>query len=129
MSSFDFRTYFRRRYHTRREEAFVALGNKCSFENCEVDNREELFVCSKHLDQRVNFAKVFGLSEKKFTEALEHMCLLCKTHKDVRARKEVHGTYHSYYKKKCRCDECLEFNADYMLRRREDRRNKKSNKS
>lgn len=37
----------------------------------------------------------------------------------------VHGTHWGAYKHKCQCDDCLEYRADHILRRREDRREKK----
>lgn len=38
----------------------------------------------------------------------------------------THGTYWAAYRHKCDCEECLEYRADYILRRREDRRFKKN---
>lgn len=37
-----------------------------------------------------------------------------------------HGAYYAAFKKKCRCDDCLEYKADNALRRREDRRRAKA---
>lgn len=34
----------------------------------------------------------------------------------------THGTYWGAYHHKCKCDDCLEYRADHILRRREDRR-------
>lgn len=38
----------------------------------------------------------------------------------------THGTYWGAYRHKCQCDDCLEYRADHILRRREDRRAKKA---
>lgn len=65
------------------------------------------------------------MSVAKRAEVMPYVRLLCEQHSNealYNAGQVTHGTWYAAYKKKCRCEECGEYMADYNIRRQEDRR-------
>lgn len=118
----DSAAYMRRRYAERRALALSKLGGECG--ECGEKEAEKLRVVPRLARwKKLRFARVFSLSEKNFLEELKKFKLLCEKCKD--SEKEAaytHGGYHAYYRRGCRCDECGEWQANYILERREKRR-------
>jgi hypothetical protein len=126
LSQDDVMKEYRRRYslasyHRRRAALVAQLGGKCA-------------LCAETTDlhlTRVAGAPMFRVStlanmaEERRAPLLAHIELLCSEHTSERLNHKgqiTHGTYYAAYKKKCRCEDCEEYMADYNLRRKEDRR-------
>lgn len=117
--------YLLKRYHERRDFVIKHFGNKCIVEDCiAIREEHELFVCTK--PGKKPFSKVFSLSERKFLDALDSFEVRCSIHKtDLNPKDITHGAYHAYYRRGCRCDDCCDWHANYILERREIRRDKR----
>lgn len=115
------RRYSLNKYYLRRTELLTQLGGKCS----ECGSTDDLTFVRKEGAPPFKVGQLTGMSKKTLEKVIDHVTLMCGEHakKTLYGMGEVtHGTWYSTYKKKCRCDECEEFMADYRLRRREDRR-------
>jgi hypothetical protein len=121
------REYLRERYQKRRADAIEALGGIC--QECKVN--VDLNVCA--IDSTVRTVKsVFSLSNEKFIPELRtNFRLLCKTcrYNTESSRNFKHGAYVAYYRKDCRCDECLEWHSNSLLERAELRKLRKQHDS
>lgn len=121
-------SYMKTYYHKRRAVILNKLGNVCGI----CGSVDRLQVCSKDLtatSNHFNLSNVWSIASNRLDDTLTTKCqLLCKTHRveaQNAARKKQpikHGAYYAYFKKKCRCDDCIEYNCDLVLRRREGRR-------
>ena len=100
-----------RRYGTRRTYAEELLGNRCSAKGCQR-------VDALRLSGPKPFASIYAISLDRLNEELQSFRLTCPDHRG--AYKVRHYCYTTYFKRKCRCDECCEWHADYLLRLRED---------
>jgi hypothetical protein len=106
------------RYRERRALAFQVLGDRCSFDGCQAPPDK---VCLVSATRR--FVHICGNSLPSFLAIIKsEFTVLCRSHEIKARRPLLHGTYNAYYKFKCRCDLCGEYRADYVLRRREDYR-------
>lgn len=110
------RDYMNARYTSRRQKAVTALGPTCCVEGCQ--ETTDLSLSAKTKGK--NFTRIFSLSDDKFMEELSHFELRCPKHPKSAPLK--HYTYAAYYRHGCRCEECEEWHADYLLRRVEDRK-------
>jgi hypothetical protein len=117
----DRREYQNERKRMARASLVAALGSKC-------------FQCSKTYDlflARKEGAPVFRMTQlphmgpTRRKQLLPYVQLLCQAHMRVYATPLTHGLYHAAVKKKCTCDECGEFYANWLLERREDYRRKR----
>lgn len=119
------RRYSLAAYHNKRAHLIRQLGGKCKV----CGGRERLTIVKK-TKSKAKFAisKLTTMSEKRRQHLLKSVEVLCFHHAQLRLGKNklTHGTYWAAYKKKCRCEQCQEFMADYALRRRENRRAKKA---
>ena len=108
-------------YRERRERALSELGGRCSVDGCPCP-REQLRLVA---DDR-KFASVYLRRFDSFLAIVKsEFRLLCSRHEARERVPESHGSYAGYYRLGCRCDECSEYSADLVLRRREDRRKAK----
>lgn len=115
------RRYSLEAYHRRRAELLTELGGRCS--RCATTT--DLVMVRKPKTPKFTPGALVTLSAAKRQKFLGHVILLCGEHASQRLYRKgqlTHGTYWAAYKKKCRCDECGEYMADYNLRRRENRR-------
>lgn len=116
------RRYALAAYHRRRTALIKRLGSKC--EICEATENLN-FARKPDAPKTLRVNTLSTMTKSKLTKNLKHVRLLCEAHlrTELYAKDQItHGTWYSAYKKKCRCDECGEFMADYNLRRQEDRR-------
>lgn len=101
-----------RRFRNRRKRLAVKLlGGCCS--NCGVEGN--LLFCAKHVGERsILSQRALTATEKRFLAEVDRTVLLCdacyweRLMSSPKRRKFTHGTYYAYYKRKCRCDLCLE---------------------
>jgi len=115
------RRYSLAAYHRKRAKIVEALGGKCFL----CDAGEPLAFVKKAGAPAFRVGALVTMSEVRRKKILEHVELLCTEHvreKLYHKGRLTHGTYWAAYKKKCRCDECGEYMADYSLRRQENRR-------
>lgn len=116
------RRYALAAYHRRRTALIAKLGGTC--ELC--GSTESLnFARKPDAPKTIHVNRLASMSEKNRKKCLPHVRLLCEEHlrTELYDKDQItHGTWYSAYKKKCRCDDCYEFMADYNLRRQEDRR-------
>lgn len=113
MATDSHRRYMRSRYARRKEQAMAILGGACA-----CGAKEDLVFKSV---TGAKFGVIYSLSEDKFVDAVrDNFTLSCRG--CLYTRTITHGAYHAYYRHGCRCDECEEWHADYVLMRREDRR-------
>lgn len=118
---------YRRRYtlaaYRRRRAALIAqLGGTC--DQCGATEALN-FARKPGAPESLRVNGLATMSKNKLTQSLMHVRLLCEEHlrTELYGKNQVtHGTWYSAYKKKCRCDDCGEFMADYNLRRQEDRK-------
>lgn len=120
------RRYSLSSYHRRRAEVVTELGGKCA----ECSSKIGLTFVKKKGKNAPPFrvGQLGNMNEKRRKKLLKYVEVLCSEHAKARLYSKgqiTHGTWYSAYKKKCRCDECGEYMADYNLRRREDRRRKR----
>jgi len=115
-------------YRRNCERLHQLLGNKCAV----CGETEKLTVNNKDLavskDELVDLSHLWSLSIEKLAAYLPKIHLLCPQHRQDARRKIrpfTHGLWWAAYKKKCQCEECEEFRANYALERRENRRYKK----
>ena len=108
-------------YHRKREAITQELGGACH-----VCGLQENLHFVRQADGPVFKANQLStMSVARREEVLPFVRLLCEPHSNevlYNAGKVTHGTWYAAYKKKCRCEECMEYMADYNLRRQEDRR-------
>lgn len=118
------RRYALAAYHRRRSALVTKLGGKCSVCGCGGD----LVFVRKDGAPEFRVGTIVTMSAKKRSQLLRHVVLMCEEHSQASLYNKgrvTHGTYFAAYKKKCRCDECGEYMANYALQRRENRRYKK----
>jgi len=112
------RRYALAAYHRRRAELIEALGGRC--QRCQAT--KGLTFKRKSEGKKFTTNSLVNASDEVRKALLPGVELLCG---GCARRSVTHGSYHAYYRAGCRCDDCQEYNADYVLRRREDRRSAK----
>lgn len=115
--------YMLNRYRTRRRYVFDYFKNCCEVKGCQATG-DKLTVVGR--EKGFRFGTVVGQSEERFLQALEEgkLRVICRTHLFEELRAPEHGnSYVLYYRKKCRCDDCCEWQANYILERKEARNN------
>ena len=103
------RAYVRERYARRKAAAIGQLGGRCVA--CGTTYRLEF----DHIDPSKKSYAVSsfdGLSEKKLQAELLKCQLLCYDHHKAKTKQERkpwrHGTPYGYFRKECRCTQCIE---------------------
>lgn len=113
----DTNAYHLARYHARRKKALRMLGGKCkqcgSKKDLQIDHVDP---STKAMDVAKEWGNPLFFEELKKCQALCRSCHKKKTSSEQ--RRDIHGTWGMYRNRKCRCDVCRAFVADYMRRRR-----------
>lgn len=119
------RRYSLAAYYRRRDALVEKLGGKCAV----CLSTEGLCFIRKKSAPEFRVGQLVNMNAKRRDALLKHCTLMCSAHAAEKLHHKgrlTHGTYWAAYKKKCRCDECLEYMANLALQRREDRRYKKA---
>lgn len=120
--------YMLKLYHKKRNNIINYLGGKCavcgSQINLHIDHID-------HNSKKFNLAKIWSYSWEKIVVELDKCHLLCKICHLKKTKTEgsltkswstkpriIHGTYWTYYRHKCRCEQCDKARRDRLEARR-----------
>lgn len=119
------REYILARYHRRKAEWTERLGGACA--SCGSTAEDLQFDHVDPATKSFTIGRLWSMADATVEAELAKCQLLCKPCHQTKTTSEwkerrTHGAVYAAVQKKCPCEKCVAFKADYARRRRERRR-------